>query len=342
MALQVLICGCGAVTERFYLRPLHELATEGLIRVAALADPAEERTARIGAQFPKARRHGSLQEALRAIRPDLVIVASPHRLHKEHTLASLSAGSHVLCEKPLALTAADCDEMIAAAERQQRVLGVGHFRRFFPSVQAIRSAIQAEVLGRPVSFAAFEGEIYRWPVSSPAGGVLADIGPHALDLLSWWLGPLSLASYSDDAIDGVEVNCRLELETAGGVRGTLRLSRDTVLPDRHVLEFERGWLAYRCDVPDRFEWGWNGATHSQDVVLGPTPATSPMWAAASQPVSAHPGASFQRQLRNVVAAIHGDAPLLAPPRDAREGIALIEQCYASKTPGAGELSPLST
>src|SRR5690242_11958951 len=228
MALQVLICGCGAVTERFYLGPLQELQSEGLIRVAALADPAEERTARIGAELRDARRHRDLHEGLRAVQPDLVIVASPHHLHKEHTLASLAAGSHVLCEKPLALTGADCDEMIAVAEREQRLLGVGHFRRFFPSVQAIRSAIRAEVLGRPVSFAAFEGEIYRWPVSSPGSGVLADVGPHALDLLSWWLGDLSLAEYSDDAIDGVEVNCRVELETAGGIRGTLRLSRDTV------------------------------------------------------------------------------------------------------------------
>ena len=268
-ALRVLVCGCGAVTERFYAPAFHALEAEGLIRIVGLVDASDQRVAHVGADFPTARQYRHLDQGLADAVAELVIVATPHQFHKDHTIASLLAGNHVLCEKPLALSSSDCDEMIGAAERVGCLLGVGHFRRFFPSVQAIRSAIEAGVMGRLVSFAAFEGEIYRWPVTWPssyarganARGVFTDIGPHALDLLSWWLGELRMVSYSDDAVDGIEVNCRADLETVDGARGALRMSRDTVLPNRHLITFERGWLAYKCDVPDQFELGWSGAPH---------------------------------------------------------------------------------
>jgi predicted dehydrogenase len=337
-ALRILVCGCGAVTERFYLPALQELERDGRIRIDGVVDPNRHRAAQIGGQFRTSREYAELEPGLTDVQPDLVIVASPHQFHKEHALAGLRAGSHVLCEKPLALSPEDCDVMIETAEHEGRLLAVGHFRRFFPSVQAIRSIVRAELMGRPVSFEAFEGDIYRWPLAwsgsyrraDVGGGVLADLGPHTLDLLAWWLGDLRLVGYSDDAVDGIETNCRADLETDSGVRGTLRLSRDTELPDRHVLTFERGWIGYKCDVPDQFEWGWDGASHSHRVLLGTRPPESPMWAMGFGPVSPHPASSFAAQLRNVLAAIEGEETLVASAADARAGIALIEECYTRK------------
>jgi len=100
----------------------------------------------------------------------------------------------------------------------------------------------------------FEGGPFRWPLRSAAyfdretsgGGVLADLGPHLLDLLAWWLGPLSLRRASDDAMGGVEANALLEL-AAGRVEGRIRLSRDWQRPNEIRIVTERGLIRWSAD-----------------------------------------------------------------------------------------------
>jgi predicted dehydrogenase len=55
---------------------------------------------------------------------------------------------------------------------------------------------------------------------------------------------------------GIEANCELELEMSNGAEGTVRLSRDCLLPNKCFIEFEKGWLVYTLDVTDKFEWGF--------------------------------------------------------------------------------------
>jgi predicted dehydrogenase len=100
------------------------------------------------------------------------------------------------------------------------------------------------------SFEISEGGQFNWPAQSASffqksnsqGGVLADLGVHVLDLLIWWFGMPEKVGYEDDAMGGLEANCRLELEFAGGVSGTVRLSRDTQLsqPDNHRMRARLG------------------------------------------------------------------------------------------------------
>ena len=96
---------------------------------------------------------GRWQDLIAKAKPQIVVVASPPNLHRDTVLAAFESGAHVLCEKPLALTARACTEMIGAAEAADRLLGVGLMRRFFPSVQAIASIVHNHVLGAPLSFA---------------------------------------------------------------------------------------------------------------------------------------------------------------------------------------------
>jgi predicted dehydrogenase len=337
--LRTLLVGCGAVSEILYQGALARLQAEGLATVVGLVDPVPARLDVLARAFPRARRYPQLEQALADTSPHVAIIASPPRFHREQTLLSLRHGCHVLCEKPLAVTAADCDDMIEEARSHNRQLSVGLFRRHYPSAQAIRSLLQAGVLGRPVSFAVQEGSIFRWPWQSEAapaseafGGVLADTGPHALDLLTWWLGPLQLESYSDDALGHVEVNCRLELTAQSGARGTVLLSRDTALPNRHLITCERGWVAYSCDDPTRFTWGWEGA---------PFPATTHLsLPAAAHPLMVEPDRAplpvdslhvyFTEQLRNLCAAIRGDEQLVVSVEDARDGVRIITECQAQR------------
>lgn len=129
---------------------------------------------------------------------DVCVVLTPHPNHREPTIAALEAGAHVLVEKPLAASLADCDAMIAAAERTQRVLSVVSQRRFYAPSQRIRSAIDAGKIGTPalgmVQMLGWRDEAYygsdpwRGSWQHEGGGVLVNQAPHQLDLLLWYMG----------------------------------------------------------------------------------------------------------------------------------------------------------
>ena len=335
--LRVLVAGCGLVTERHHLPALAALVDD--VAVVALVDPDAARRDVCRTLAPAATPYADLATALAAEHPDEVVVASPASLHRDQTLAAFDAGAHVLCEKPLAVTSADCAAMIDAAEAAGKVLGVGLMRRFLPSVQAIASLLRDGVLGAPRSFTVLEGVAFSWPVTSDhpfrrgsGGGVIFDAGPHLLDILQQWFGELELVDYADDAMGGVEANCLLTLAAAGGVTGTVRMSRDVLLPNRHVIECERGWVAYHYDVADRFYWGWHGAPTANTVHLATPPSDRPMWDFPDprHRVSAQLATAFVAQHRNIVAAIRGEAELVVKPDEAAAGIALLERAHATR------------
>ena len=89
------------------------------------------------ASCPRASRRADLSEVLPRTHKSLVIVALPHNLHAPVTIKALEAGAHVLCEKPMARTVEECDLMLNAAAAADRLVAVGHFRRFFPVAKLI-------------------------------------------------------------------------------------------------------------------------------------------------------------------------------------------------------------
>jgi predicted dehydrogenase len=141
-----------------------------------------------------------LSKMVREAQVDAVIITTPHPLHKEHTIAALEAGVHVLVEKPMALTVADCTEMIECAQRVGKKLSVISQRRWIPASQRIKDAIEAGKLGKPmiaqVTMLGWRDEEYytsdpwRGSWELEGGGVLINQAPHQFDLLHWYLGPV--------------------------------------------------------------------------------------------------------------------------------------------------------
>lgn len=228
----IAIIGCGAAIAGLHASALRKLESRGIVRVVALVDPDRSRTASLGRSFRWARPFATAAEAFSATSPALTIVASPPALHAEHAVVALSAGSHVLCEKPMAIRAADAERMVAAAADAKRSLAIGMTRRLATGLLEARALVASGSLGDTVQFVYRDGAVYDWPVTTSApfsratagGGVLIDLGSHAIDYLSALFGTPTVTAYADDGQgDGVETNCVVEL-TFPAASGLAQLS----------------------------------------------------------------------------------------------------------------------
>jgi len=129
-----------------------------------------------------------------------VIICTPHPLHAEPTIKAAKAGAHVIVEKPLASSLADCDAMIQAATDGGVKLAMISQRRLYAPVQRIKKAIEDGKLGRPIlgtvnmlgwrDLAYYQSNAWRGTWMGEGGGVLVNQAPHQLDILQWFMGPI--------------------------------------------------------------------------------------------------------------------------------------------------------
>ena len=185
------VIGCGG----FGLFALQHFAQVGGIKLVGMA--GTHRTASLVA----ARRFGipdvkDVAALLRRDDVDLVYIATPPFLHHAQALMALEAGKHVICEKPLALTVPQADEMIAAARRNGRLLVANLMQRYNPLFDAVGQLIRSRVLGDFLhgtfeNYASDENlTAEHWFWDRPrSGGIFVEHGVHFFDLFAGWLGP---------------------------------------------------------------------------------------------------------------------------------------------------------
>jgi 1,5-anhydro-D-fructose reductase (1,5-anhydro-D-mannitol-forming) len=172
----------------------------------------------------------NLDEALADPKIDVVYVATPVFLHAPQAIQSLTAGKHVLCEKPMAMNEGQARTMLDSAEKGGKLFGVAYYRRTYPKVQRARQLIEAGAIGKPVvaeltSHGWFDGTGSRSWLVDPAkagGGPLYDIASHRIDVLNFLFGqPLRATGQLSNVVHhyGVEDNATVLIEYAGGVRG---------------------------------------------------------------------------------------------------------------------------
>ncbi len=129
---------------------------------------------------------------------DIVSICTPPALHAELVIKALDHHIAVLCEKPMAMTLAECDAMIAAATRNQTLLSVGFCHRYQPHVEVMKSEIESGAIGEIIMFRnRFAGHMphveQRW-FSNPAlsgGGVMVDTCVHSVDMFRNLIGDVS-------------------------------------------------------------------------------------------------------------------------------------------------------
>ncbi|MFH5806064.1 Gfo/Idh/MocA family protein [Alienimonas sp. DA493] len=199
--LRTALVGCGKIGRT------HALALTRLpeSRFVGCCDADAARAAAFAAEFGGTA-HDRIDDLLRSADPEVLLIATPHPLHAAPAIAALKAGVHVLVEKPLAASLADCDAMLAAADRGGATLGVISQRRYYEPVVRMRQAIDAGKIGKPVlglflmyswrAPAYYRSDPWRGTWTGEGGGVLVNQSPHQLDLLQWFLGePEEVAGY---------------------------------------------------------------------------------------------------------------------------------------------------
>ncbi len=211
--IRVGLVGCGKVGT------IHAAALKSLPGAEFVAccdaDPARAATfaGKYGATpFP------DLAAMLRDGKVQAVIIGTPHPLHAEPAILSAEAGVHVLIEKPMAASLADCDRMLAATRKAGVTLGVISQRRFYEPVARMKQAIEAGKIGVPSlgvflqyswrDAAYYRSDPWRGKWATEGGGVLVNQSPHQLDILLWLLGPAAEVSgyWANVNHPGIEVD----------------------------------------------------------------------------------------------------------------------------------------
>lgn len=188
--MRVGVIGCG------FQGSLHVECLQAVedVAVVAICDTDTSRLEEVGSTHHVGHRYTDYRDLLEKHDLDLVTVCTMPVHHMRMTVDAFAAGAHVLCEKPLALNAAEGREMLRAAAAADRMLGIGFNMRFTPNAQIIKRHIDAGDLGRPLYTHAWAkasqipwwGEHYRKELSG--GGALAATAVHFLDLALWFAG----------------------------------------------------------------------------------------------------------------------------------------------------------
>lgn len=334
----IAVVGCGTVVDQYYRGALARLEARGIARVVALVDPDPGRAGALGRHFRSAGVYSTPAEAHARAAPELTIIASPPSLHAAHTLAALAAGSHVLCEKPMAASVEDAERMVAAARDARRVLAVGMTRRMFPYLAEMRSLIASGALGDRLRFVYRDGGVYGWPVSTDfafrrataGGGVLIDKGTHVLDFLAALFGEPAPAAYADDGhSEGVETNCRIGV-VFPGASGTVQLSWSQPLVNGIRIAGSAGEVTEHPWRLDAVRWRRHGGDWETRLSAADWPRDLRPNARREKPWT-YEECVYYQIVQVLRAAVHGEAA----PVSGEEGLMImkaIQRCYRMATP----------
>jgi predicted dehydrogenase len=313
------ILGPGFIATRAIIPAIQGVSNS---RVLAVASSNEERSREVALRFGIERSYSSYQALLDDPDVDVVYIALPNHLHREWTIRAAEAGKHVLCEKPLAMYAAECNEMIAACQQANILLMEAVMYRFHPRMLHLKQMLVAREPG-DIRFlhAAFSFN-FNAPGNYRAyrqfgGGALLDIGSYCVNAARWLIGSEpdsshAVISYSHESID---------LSTSA------------------VLRFGE-------DVSAHIQCSFVAAEHQTIEVVGTTGAlTAPLaftaWRDDTTMLLIQRGAVFERKLfapadpyqlmvEHFTSCVMEKTPLLYPPEDGWATLRVLDMLRGSE------------
>jgi predicted dehydrogenase len=332
--IRFLVIGAGALVYEMHQPAL----TDEEVRVLGMCDaaprPGRSRAKTLGVPF-----YADYRRMLRSHpEADAAVVMTPHHNHAEITLNCLSAGLHVLVEKPMALQVRDAREMVAAADKADRLLAVNFQQRFRPEVRAARNLLSRGALGEiqrmqlvvtwPRARSYYRLADWRATWRGEGGGVLMNQAPHDLDLICHLLGlPSRIMAWNQTRYHHIEVEDTISalLAWQGGFTGYVHISTQESDPAEELeIIGTGGVLRIRPNGLDfaRFKTDVHTFLETADpfdrVELVPE---------ALEPES---GTGDHRAVHaNFRAAIRGEADLMCPGREGLQSLALANAMILS-------------
>jgi len=333
------VIGVGGIARR---RTIPEgLAPASNAELTAVYDIDMDANAQVARQYGA--QAASNVEELLAAEVEAVYVATPAHLHYQQVLTCAAVGKHVLCEKPLGLTVAEAETIVAVMKQAGLLLGTAFMMRFLAQHQAARRLIEEGRLGQPVYGRAQLSCWYppipgawRQDLALGGGGSLMDMGGHCIDLLEMFFGPVSKVScFVSNTVQAFEPedSAVALLWFASGALGTVdacfsvpdeasknRLelygSRGSILAEGTIGQGSQGrMVAYLTEAAA----GYN-AQQARD-------------AAAGLEIAPEPVNTYRAEIEEFSAAILEHRPCLVTGEDGLRSQKVLAACYESARTG---------
>lgn len=337
--VRVGIIGTGGIA-RFAHIPGYKAQPD--VEIAAFADVAPGRAAEAAKEFGVPAAYTDYREMLAKERLDAVSVCTPNFAHKEATIAALQAGCHVLCEKPIAMTLKEGQEMVAAARKAGKTLQVGLNSRFSPEALTVKRFVDAGEFGQ-----IYYGEavylrrrgIPNWGVFTrkemQGGGALIDIGVHVLDRTLWLMGnpkPVAVmgATYAN-------FGKRTDLATPGGMWDAERFDVDDM--GVAMVRFDTGaTLILKASWDGHIEDSYSEVrvlgTHG-GAVMSPLKIYKDMQGTMVNitPSGLPKVQTHTEEIKHFIAVVRGEAECMVKPEQVLDVQAILDAIYLSAETG---------
>ena len=230
-------------------------------RVAAVASSDPERGRRYAEELNIPKAYSSVGDLIADPTLDAVYISTTNESHEQHALAAISAGKHVLCEKPLALSLDSARAMVAAAAAAGVVMGTNHHLRNAVTHRRMREVIQSGTIGRPLAARVFHAvylppHLQSWRIDRPdaGGGVILDITVHDADTLRFAL--------SDEVVEVTAMTASQGMGRAGledAVMGVMRFEKGTIAQFHDAFTAPHAYTGFEVH-------GTEGSLYGRDVM----------------------------------------------------------------------------
>jgi len=310
------VLGVANIAVRAVIPPLQR-ARNG--RVVAIASRTAEKAREAAQRLNIPRAHASYEALLADPDVQAVYIPLPNSMHREWTIRCAEAGKHVLCEKPLSLTAAECQEMIAACRRHGVILMEAFMYRFHPRTERVARLVADGAIGDVRLVRAS----FTFRLQSPenirlqpdlGGGALYDVGCYGVSISRLVLGePRAALAFGQTGPSGVDEALGAVLQFEGNRLAVI----DCGLTLSRRQEYEVVGTEGSLTVPTAF-------------LPGTTDAEIHIVQGTEQSVVTIPGVNqYQLMVEHFADVVTGQAPLNLPPADAVANLRAIEAMLRS-------------
>ncbi|WP_375577641.1 Gfo/Idh/MocA family oxidoreductase [Marivirga tractuosa] len=253
---------------------------------------------------------------------DVVYVVLPTSMHAEYTIRAANAGKHVWCEKPMAVTASDCQKMIDACEKNKVKLSIGYRMQHEPNTRKIINYRKKNIFGSinliQASAGYYDGRTDHWKFEKEmGGGAMYDMGVYPLNATRYVAGeePISVMAQHftnrPEIFDEVDETTLFQLEFPSGAVANCATSFGMSMNDLHVT-CKNGW--YKLN-PFQAYSGIKGSASNGDILNASIPNQQAL------------------QMDNDAKAIFNDKAVLVPGEEGLKDIRVVEAIYKSAKEG---------